>query len=389
MTHPAARLQKLPPYPFALINQRIRALKAQGIDIINLDVGSPDLPPAPFVVEALSRSAEKAGHHGYAGYKGTPEFRRAVAGYYQTRFGIEVDPETQVLPLMGSKEGIVNLALAYVDKGDVALVPEIGYPSYAMGTLIAGGEVAWIPVPAENGFLPALDEIPADTLKKAKLLWVNYPSNPTGVTVDQSFYERVVNFCAEHDILLASDNPYVDVTYDGYVAGSALGVPNALNHAVEFISFSKTYNMAGWRLGAAVGHAEAIQHLLTVKSNIDSGHFQAVYDAGIAALEQTTQAWIDERNQVYQDRRDLILEALPHIGLTAEKPKGSLYVWAKVDSGNGADYVENMLVNAHVSMAPGSMYGPGGEHYVRMSLSVSNDRLAVALERMKAAYARK
>lgn len=386
---PARRLGHLPVYPFAALTQRVREMTMHGLDVINLDVGSPDMPPPTQVIDALARSASTADHHGYAGYKGTPQFREAVARYYQRRFGVTVDPEKEVLPLLGSKEGIVNLILGFVDDGDTVLVPDVGYPAYSMGAYLADGDAFFIPTPEHLGFTPDLDAIPQDVLERSKILWVNYPNNPTGATVDTSFYARMIEFCARHGILLASDNPYCDVTFDGYRAGSALEAPGALDHAVEFISFSKTYNMAGWRLGAAVGSQTALKTLLNIKSNMDSGHFRAVYDAGIVALDTVTQDWVDQRNQVYQRRRDLILQALPSIGLSAHTPKGSLYIWAKTKSGDGVDYAESALVDANVSLAPGEFYGPGGKAYVRFSIATPEDRLHTALERLKTWYAQR
>lgn len=386
MTSPAQRLTALPAYPLAILGQRVREMILAGIDVINLDVGSPDLPPPEHVITRLAHSAADPHKHGYAGYKGTPDFRRAVAAYYERRFGVTVNPETQVLPLLGSKEGIVNLSLAYIDHGDIALVPDIGYPSYSMGARLAGGDVFWIPVSQAADLLPSADMIPTEYVRKSKLLWVNYPANPTGAVVDLAFYERMIAFCREHDILLASDNPYCDVTYDGHVACSALQVDGALDHAVEFISFSKTYNMAGWRLGAAVGSRAAISTLLQVKSNVDSGHFYPIYDAGVAAIEDTPQAWIDARNAAYQHRRDRIISALTRIGLQGEAPKGAMYVWGRVQPRgsvtDGDSYAQQALTGAHVSLAPGSIYGPGGTAFVRISLSVADARLDEALDRL-------
>lgn len=387
MPTPAMRLGNLPPYPFATLNQRVRHLQAAGHDVINIDVGNPDMPPADFVRDALNRSAAAPTHHGYSGYKGTVGFRLAIAEYYARRFGVTVDPEKQILPLIGSKEGIVNLALAYVDRGDSVLVPEIGYPAYSLGALLAGGNVCYVPNPETNGFRVDIAQLENIVSEHTKLLWVNYPNNPTGGVCDNAYYQELVGFCRQHDILLASDNPYVDVTYDGYTAGSVLQVEGAFDTAVEFISFSKTYNMAGWRLGAAVGSEEAIKNLLVVKSNVDSGHFQAVYDAGIAAIKWTTPDWIAARNAVYQRRRDMILKALPSIGLSAYKPLGSLYVWAKVADGNGSWYAESALTKAFVSLAPGAIYGPGGEEYIRMSVAIPDERLEEALSRLKGWYA--
>jgi LL-diaminopimelate aminotransferase len=387
---PANRLKTLPPYAFAVLTQRVRELNAQGMDVIGLDIGSPDMPPPEFVIEALEESANHPGHHSYAGYKGTPQFRAAIAKYYRERFGVTIDPETQVIPLIGSKEGIVNLSLAYLDTGDLSLTPDISYPSYQIGAHLAGADVGWLPVDEAGGYLPDLDAVPADLLASAKMLWVDYPNNPTGATADLDFYQKAVDFCNANDLLLASDNPYVDVTYDSYVAGSALQADNAMNCTVEFISFSKTYNMAGWRVGAAVGNAEGIKRLTQIKTNMDSGSFRPIYDAGVIAVEQTTREWIDARNAIYQRRRDMILDALPHVGLRAQKPKGSLYVWAHVeDGGDGGTYAEAALSNAHVSVAPGEIYGPGGRDYIRLSVGIADDRLEEALYRLKKWYSSK
>ncbi len=387
MTEPAYRLGRLPVYPFAALNQRVRELNARGLDVINLDVGSPDLPPPENVIAALAESAAGANTHGYSGYKGTAAFRASVARHYHERFGVTVDPETQVLPLLGSKEGIVNLMLAYIDQGDVVLVPDVGYPSYSMGAALAGGDAYFVPMPESMGYIPDVDAIPDNVRRRAKMLWVNYPNNPTGATVEPGFYARMIEWCARYDILLASDNPYYDVTYDGFLASSALQAPGALDHAVEFISFSKTYNMAGWRLGAAVGSAKAISALLQIKSNMDSGHFQPIYEAGSIAFEHVPRSWIAARNQVYQRRRDRVLAELPHIGLTAATPKGSLYIWGRVERGDGAQYAESALTAAHVSLAPGEFYGPGGKQYVRFSLCATDQRLQQALDRLKTWYA--
>lgn len=385
----AQRLQTLPPYAFAVLTQRVRELNAQGLDVIGLDIGSPDMPPPPVVLEAMFASARQPGNHSYGGYKGTAGFREAIAAYYRRRFGVTIDPETQVLPLIGSKEGIVNLSLAYLDRGDVALLPTISYPSYGIGAHLAGAEVAQLPVSEAGGYLPDLDAVPASALSRAKLLWVNYPNNPTGATAETAFYQQAVEFCHRHGLLLASDNPYVEVNYDGYAAGSALQVAGALDCTLEFISFSKSYNMAGWRLGAAVGSAAAVKTLLQIKSNMDSGHFRPIFDGGTAAIEQVPQSWIDERNAIYQRRRDRILAALPQIGLRAVKPKGSLYVWAHVEDASldGGSYAEAALLNAYVSVAPGEIYGAAGKHYVRISVGITDERLEAALERLTTWYA--
>jgi LL-diaminopimelate aminotransferase len=383
----AERLNRLPPYIFAVLDQRLQEMLSKGLDVIRLDIGSPDMPPPNVVIEELTHSAWNPNHHGYSGYRGIPAFRQAVARYYQSRFGVALDPEREVLPLIGSKEGIVNLCLAYLDGGDVALVPDVGYPSYSMGARLAGANIHWLPICEENNFLPDVRSVPADVAQQAKLVWVNYPNNPTGATADGDFYQMMVDFCRAYDILLASDNPYVDVVFDGYRAGSALQASEAQSCTVEFMSFSKTYNMGGWRLGAAVGNADALKKLLHVKSNMDSGHFRPIYEAGIAALEQTSQEWLDERNRIYQSRRDRLLAVLPEIGLSAQKPKGSLYVWARVKGGDSQAYVEEALTRAYVSIAPGAAYGPGGTEYVRLSVGVPDDRFDLALDRLKSWYA--
>jgi LL-diaminopimelate aminotransferase len=375
----------MPPYAFAVIGQRLAAMKAAGKDVIRLDIGSPDMPPPDAVVTALENSADNPKNHSYGSYSGDPGFRRAVAGYYQRRFGVELNPDTEVLPLIGSKEGIVNLALAYLDHGDAALVPDINYPAYSMGTLMAGGTPIEVPLDPANGYRPRFDQIKGD-LSAARLLWVNYPNNPTGATADLDLYAECVAFCRDHHLLLCSDNPYAEVVYDGYRAPSALQVPGAKENTVEFMSLSKMYNMAGWRLGACVGNAEAIANLLVVKSNIDSGHFKPVYDAGTVALNDTPDSWLDERNAIYQARRDKIAATLPLIGLKAEKPRGSLYFWAKVDDGDDHAYVESALMGALVAFTPGTMYGEAGRGYVRISLGVEDRRLDEALERLKVWY---
>jgi LL-diaminopimelate aminotransferase len=386
MPKSAERLNNLPSYIFAVLGQRIQEMAAQGLDVISLDIGSPDLPPPQPVIDALKQSAQKPNNHGYSGYRGIPAFRQAVARYYQRRFGVVLDPEREVLPLIGSKEGIVNLSLAYLDRGDYALVPSVGYPSYSMGARLAGGDVHWLNFDNTTDYHPNVGDIPEAVLQKSKLLWINFPNNPTGATADISVYDRLVKFCRQHDILLVSDNPYVDVTYDGYKAPSLLQSADAMQCSVEFMSCSKTYNMGGWRLGAAVGNANVIKTLLQVKSNVDSGHFRPIYDAGTIALDETPQSWIDERNSVYQTRRDRIMEILPSIGLEALVPKGSLYIWARVLDGNGDSYVDKALQGALVAFAPGSAYGPGGNDFVRISLGISDDRLTSALERLTRWY---
>lgn len=388
--NPATRLSELPQYAFSLVAEQIRELERNGDRIIRLDMGNPDLPPPDHVLEALSHSARQPGNHGYSGYRGTPAFRQAVADYYKERFHASVRPDSHVLPLMGSKEGIVNLSLAMVDKGDIVIVPDIGYPSYAMGARLAGAEIFWWQLKPENGFAGQIEDIPDDVAHRAKLLWLNYPNNPTGTTVDKEYFVRIVEFCRRNSILLASDNPYVDVTFDGYIAPSILEVDDDLTGIIEFMSLSKTYNMAGWRLGAAVGDSHAINTLLRVKSNMDSGHFIAIYDAGVAALKTDT-TWVADRNALYERRRDIIISALPEIGLRAETPRATLYIWASLinhEAMTAEDYVSEARQVARVSMASGSVYGPGGESFIRISLSVPDEDLLLAINRLKDWYQR-
>jgi LL-diaminopimelate aminotransferase len=386
MPDKSARLQNLPPFVFAVINQQLRQMKSQGIDVIRLDIGSPDLPPADFVMDELTKSVRNPHHHGYSDYSGIPAFREAVARYYKNRFNVDLNPDTEVLPLIGSKEGIVNLSLAYLDRGDISLIPSIAYPSYEMGARLAGADMCHVEMLTQNGFLLNLDSIPLEVREKAKILWANYPNNPTGAVADLDFYVAMVAFCRENDILFASDNPYGDITFGDYKAPSALQVTGAKDVTIEFMSLSKTYNMAGWRLGAAVGSATALKNLLAIKSNMDSGHFRAIYDAGVAALNNTSSEWIKQRNQIYERRRDKIMAALPEIGLSAEQPLATLYSWAKVEAMDAIEYVNRCRTEAHVSIAPGASYGPGGDGYVRISLSVADERIDEALTRMKKWY---
>lgn len=383
---PAARLARFGMNPFAAIGQRITELAALGKDIIRVDMGSPDLPPPEPVIEMLARSAQDPTHHGYAPYRGEPAFRKAVAAYYARRFGATLDPLTEVLPLIGSKEGIVNLAEAYLDRGDAALIPDIAYPSYAAGTLMVGAEPIFFPIRHANGYLPDFNELARlPDLARAKLLWINYPNNPTGAVTDLAFYERAVAFAREHNLLLCSDNPYVDVCFDSYRAPSVMQVPGAKECSVEFMSLSKSHNMAGWRIAACVGNREALNHLLHIKSTLDSASFRPIYDAATVALDQTPQSWIDARNQRYQERRDRILAALPQIGLEAEPPRGSLYIWARITNGmTDREYTTAALEKASVSITPGTTYGGEGIHYVRFSLGISETRLDEALDRLRA-----
>ncbi|MBN1137067.1 MAG: LL-diaminopimelate aminotransferase [Anaerolineae bacterium] len=379
----AGRVKNLPPYPFAGLERRLRELKAQGKDIIRLDIGSPDLPPPDFVIQAMYRSAQEPSHHGYAGYYGTPEFRRAVAVYYERRFGVKLDPDKEIVALIGSKEGIANAALAFVDPGQVALVPDPGYPTYTLGTLLAGGRPVAIPLYEHDQFLPDLEAIPVDVVRSATILWLNYPNNPTGATASLEFFERAVAFARRYDLLICHDNPYCDVTFEEYRAPSLLQIPGAMDVTLEFNSLSKTYNMAGWRVGMAVGNAVAVDALARTKTNIDSGIFRPIQDASVLVLTGD-QSWLDERNAIYRERRDIILSALHDMNIQADKPVASLYVWAKTPTGlTSGQYAVRLLDEAGISVTPGTVFGDHGEGYVRISLGMDTGRIREAMRRWK------
>lgn len=388
----ASRLANMPPYPFARWAAHVEAARRQGADVIRLDIGNPDMPPPDEVVEALCRSAHQPDHHGYPGYRGLPALRAAITGYYERRFGVLLDPDTQVVPLIGSKEGIVNMALACLDPGDLVLVPDPGYAPYTMGAALAGAEVYTVPLLSKRGFLPELDVIPSDVADRAILMWLNYPNNPTGATADVAFFAQAVDFARRHDLLLCHDAPYCDVTYDGYVAPSLLQVDGASEVAVEFNSLSKTWNMAGWRVGMAVGNADALASLAQVKSNVDSGLFRPLQEAAIRALSADP-AWLTARNEVYRERLEIVLEGLNAVGIEASRPCAALYAWARipepvegrVPSGwaSSEKFALALLERTGVTVAPGSFFGPAGEGYVRISVSAPTPRVQEAMERLR------
>lgn len=383
----AKRIENLPNYPFVKVNAEVRKLQEQGKEIYKMNMGSPDLPPPQHVIDTLNSQSQLPNKHGYSGYRGTPAFRQAVADYYKAQFDVDLNPDTEILPLLGSKEGLVNFTLAMVSPEDVVLYPNPSYPTYEMAAILAEAERYMMPLTFENNYLPDLDAIPTDVADRAKLLWVNYPNNPTGALASVDDYARMLDFCKKHNIMLASDNPYFAIVFDGSKPTSALQVPGAKEYTVEFMSLSKSHNMAGWRLGAAVGNADAIAALLRVKSNVDSGHFTPVYDAGVAALNDTDQAWIDERNQVYVRRLQVVLDNLDDIGLELEaEPKGSIYLWPRVKGGNDEEYCRGALYEAGVSMVPGSVYGEVGKGYVRISLVQPEEKLAIAVQKLKEWY---
>ncbi len=384
---PAQRIASFGAYYFAQLGKEIAALREQGMDIIRIDIGSPDLPPPSFVIEALVEEARRPDTHGYTPYGGTPDFKEAVAAFYQRRFGVTLDPSTEVLALIGSKEGLFHVAQALLNPGDVVLVPDPGYATYRAGTKIAGAEVYFMPLEASRGFLPDLAAIPEDVARRAKILWLNYPNNPTGAVAPMSFFEEVVDFARRYEILVAHDAPYTDVTFDGYRAPSLLEVPGAKEVAVEFNSFSKSFNMAGWRLGMMVGNPDAVRHVHVYKSQLDTSHFLPILRAGAVALNHPeADEWIAWRNGVYQERRDIILEALAQTRLKADKPQASLYVWARLPEGetDSKAFCGRLLREAGVSTTPGVIFGPHGEGYLRISLGAATEKIKEAMERLVA-----
>jgi LL-diaminopimelate aminotransferase len=389
MPKPSQRMEKLGPYLFSAIGAKVRELKAKGIQVISLGIGDPDVPtPDPIVLE-LIRSVTDVNdpdRFRYGSDWPLDVFPKAVAEYYRKRFGVEVDHQSEVVPLIGSKEGIAHIALCYLDPGDVALVPEPGYPVYKIGALLALAESYSMPLLPERNWTPNFSAIPSDVLKRAKLLWLNYPNNPTAACVTLEFFEEAVAFAKEHGLLICHDAAYVDITYDGYVAPSILQVPGAKEVAIEFGSLSKPFAMTGWRIGWAVGNPEAVRLLATVKDNIDSGIFRPIQRAGAKAL----QLWCQDPSIIrpvvdtYQRRRDFVLKALREAGIQASTPKGSLYIWAPIPEGfsNSQEFATFLLERAHVAVTPGGGYGPAGEGYFRISLTYPDSVIAEAMERI-------
>jgi LL-diaminopimelate aminotransferase len=376
------RFTHLKDHFFSGLNQQLTSLHAAGVDVIRLDAGNPDLPPAPHILEALSRSAGDPLAHGYQPYNGTASLRRAWANAYQRLFQVALDVEREVLPLMGSKEGIVNLTLALVQAGDVVLVPDPGYMTYARAARLAGGEVYPLPLLPERGYLPDLSTIPADVLRRAKLMWLNYPNNPTAASASLEFFREVIEFGRSRDILVCHDAAYAQITFDGYRAPSLLQVAGAIETAVEFNTLSKWYNMAGWRCGAALGNRDALRALYQMKTNVDNGHFRPILDAAEAALTGD-QAWVEERNCIYEHRRDLVIRALQEMGLEVAVPQASLYIWFKLPAGGTAEaFTQMILEKAHVSLVPGTVFGSRGEGFARLSLTETVERLDEAMVRM-------
>ncbi|MDP6072453.1 MAG: LL-diaminopimelate aminotransferase [SAR202 cluster bacterium] len=378
----ASRVEKIPPYLFVEISRKIAQKKAEGIEVISFGIGDPDLPTPDPVVDRLRQTAGDVPNHRYPETEGLPEFRSAVASWYNRRFGVSVDPGKEIISLIGAKEGIGHAAMCFIEPGDIALVPDPGYPVYSVGTWFAGGECHWMPLREENGWLPDLEAISDDVATRAKVMWLNYPNNPTGAVADIGYFEKVVEFARKHEIAVMHDACYTDVVFDGYSHPSFLETPGAMDVGVEFHSLSKSYNMTGWRVGMAVGNAEMINALLIIKSNLDSGVPQAIQEMGIEALE-TTDDWLDGRNAIYQNRRDKVLRALETIGLHVDPPKASLYVWARVPEGEtSASFTEKILDECAIVVTPGSGYGQYGEGYIRLSLTIGDADLDRGLERL-------
>jgi LL-diaminopimelate aminotransferase len=380
------RLERIPPYLFAQLERRIAEKRAAGIDVITLGIGDPDMPTYPPIVEAMQRAVANPSTHTYPTNRGREEFREAVAGFYGRRFGVELDHDAEVMPAIGAKECIFNLNIAFLDPDDLALAADPGYPVYTGGPLLAGAASALMPLVPELGFIPDLDAIDAGTRARAKLLFVNYPNNPTGAVVPDGFFERLVAFGADNDILIVHDNAYSETTYDGYVAPSFLATPGAKEVGVEVFSLSKGYNMTGWRCAAIVGNAQAIASYWRLKTNVDSGLFEAVQLAGAAALAPSSDRYIREMNAIYERRRDLVCEALARIGVAVTRPRGTIYIWAPVPAGfaNASAYCEHVLEEAAVVISPGGAYGPNGEGFFRISLTTPDDRLEEAVQRLGA-----
>jgi len=382
---PSSRLEQIPPYLFAELERKIAAKKAAGVDVISLGIGDPDMPTYEPIVAAAQRAVADPSTHTYPSNRGRPEFREAVAAFYERRFGVRLDPETEVMPAIGAKECIFNLNLAFLDPGDVALASDPGYPVYTGGPLLAGAQPVLMPLRAELEFAPDLEAMDAGTLAKARLMFINYPNNPTGAVVPDGLFERVVELASEHDFLAVHDNAYSETTYDGYVAPSFLATPGAKDVGVEVFSLSKGYNMTGWRCAAIVGNADAISQYWRLKSNVDSGNFDAVQLAGAAALQPEVDVHVQKMNEVYARRRDLVCDALAQAGVNVTRPKGTIYIWAPVPPGydSAAAYCEHVLERAGVVISPGGAYGASGQGFFRISLTTPDDRLLEAVERIK------
>ena len=377
----ADRIKNLPPYLFAAIDKAKQEARARGVDVIDLSVGDPDLPTPAHIVEALRQAAEDTSNHQYPSYEGKLTFRTAVADWYKRTFNVDLDPRNEVLTLIGSKEGIAHAPLAFINPGDVALIPDPAYPVYRTATAFAGGEPVIMPLLKENKFLPDLEAIPSEVARRAKIMFLNYPNNPIGATADRSFFQELVDFAREYNIIVMHDNPYSEIYYEGQRSLSLLEIDGAKDVAVEFHSLSKTYNMTGWRIGSVVGNSEVVAGIGKIKSNIDSGTFGAVQDAGIAALQSPDRV-VDDIRKIYQHRIEILYQALQDLGLDLEKPRATLYLWAWV-GGSSIQYAERLLEKTGIVATPGLGFGKYGEGYIRFSITQQTKRIEEAVVRLE------
>ncbi|CDN12542.1 MAG: LL-diaminopimelate aminotransferase [Richelia sp.] len=380
----AQRLEKIPPYLFAEINQKRDKLIAQGIDVINLGVGDPDKPTLAHILQAMHEAINDGSTHNYPPYQGIDEFRETTAKWMERRFGVkDLDPIAEIISAIGSKESIHNTFLAFVEPGDYTLIPDPGYPVYRTSTIFAGGHPYVMPLKPENNFLPDTERIPEEVAQKAKLLWINYPNNPTGAVADLDFFERLVAFCRNYDILLCHDHAYSEIAYDGYKPPSVLQIPGAKDIALEFHSLSKSYNMTGWRVGFVVGNSMGIKGLSQVKTNVDSGVFKAIQKAAIAAFS-TTEEQLQSLVSNYQNRRDVIIKGLQSLGWSIKPPKATLYVWVPVPQGyTSAEFTSLLLDKCAIIVPPGNGYGSQGEGFFRIALTIPEARMKQAIQRMR------
>ncbi len=378
----SGRMDKLPPYLFVEINKKIAEKRAKGIDIISFAIGDPDMPTPKHIIDKICVEARNPVNHRYPETAGLPELCKAIAQWYQGRFGVDIDPTKEVLPLLGSKEGIGHISFCFVDPGDLVLITDPGYPVYSTSTILAGGEPYFIKLTEETGFLPDLEFIPQKVIQKAKILWLNYPNNPTGAVAGLDFFERAVHFARKNDLAICHDAPYTEVAFDGYRPHSLMEVPGARDVAIEFHSLSKTYNMTGWRIGMAVGNHKMIDALFRFKSNLDSGIPQAIQFAAIAGLTGTQES-IAERNVIYQCRRDRLVQVLNEIGVKPFVPKATFYIWAKAPEGyTSVGLTTELLEKANVAVTPGTGYGKAGEGYIRLSITLPDNRLEEGVKRL-------
>jgi LL-diaminopimelate aminotransferase len=379
----ARRIKQLPPYLFAEIDRKKREALAQGVDLIDLGVGDPDIPTPPKIVEKLMEAATKPVNHRYPSSAGLLQYREAVATWYQTRFGVKLDPEREVVSLIGSKEGIGNMATAFVDPGDIVLVASPCYPVYHIGTSFCGGKSYFLPLVKKNHFLPDLDAIPEDVARQAKMLWINYPNNPTAAVAEKDFFARVVEFAHRYNVIVCHDAAYTEMGFDGYRPASFLELDGAREVGIEFHSLSKTFNMTGWRVGMAVGNKDLVGGLAQVKSNLDSGIFQAVQEAAIEALHLGDEI-VESSRRVYQVRRDILVSGLRAAGFECEKPRATFYVWVSVPKGlTSAQFTGKLLDEVGVVTTPGNGFGEAGEGYVRFTVCVAQERLKEVTERIR------